>query len=747
MAAIGAAIEDVLSAMNGWTFVILILAVALFTLGVVYRIFGRGIAFRLNVIVVGMTSLAATAGFILGKQGVTLAGVGLAAILVTPAYFLLLLALKRIVLPVHELARSALQLAQGDLGQQGSVRGWDEINDLLQAQQQIREYLFQINTIAEKIAGGNLASDFNARSEHDVIGQALLRMVMSLRETISKMTKNIDQISREYGNIAFAADKTNQATQEISDKLRLVAQETAEQIERLRATLQAVEQMALAINGVSQGAQEQAQAVSEASRKMQKISEKIQWVTERTRLSVQVTNEVSTSAQQGSKTIHESIERMQRIFETTRRVREKAEWVGQNTRQIGTILETTQELAAQTNLLALNAAIEAARAGEQGKGFAVVADEVRKLAEKSVQATKEIATLIHNIQTSVSEMGQAIEEQGAEIDIGVQQSLDARKALETILKGIEQVESRIEDIVRAADEIYTAIQGLTTAMETVSAVVEENTAATEELSASASEVTLAVRTYADKSEQNLKRLNDVALAAEKIRDQVANVTTSIQRMSEQSTLLQQQIVKITTQQVSGKVSRGSALIGRLDFVREKYGASALERVINRLPTEVQHLLRGRIDPEGEYPPETLGLLTSAIKEELAGGKDDILREMTRYRAKYDIQPGAALAKYFKPGDPGYIIRRMDLCLRHNWGDGVVVRIFDLAENHVRMEVDMGKRQPRERCTYNHVGWMEGVIEAAGGIPYIKKTRCMYNGDPYCEYDVRWEMAAVGVKQG
>ncbi|WP_322807632.1 methyl-accepting chemotaxis protein [Thermanaerothrix sp.] len=747
MGAIGTAIKDVLSAMNGWTFLVLILLVALLTLGVVYRIFGRGIAFRLNAIVVGMTSLAATAGYILGKQGVTIAGIGLAAVLVTPAYFLLLLALKRIVLPVHELARSALQLAQGDLGKNRAIRGWDEINDLLQAQQQIREYLLQVNAIAEKIAGGNLALDLNARSENDAIGQALMRMVKSLRETISKMTKNIDQISREYGNIAFAADKTNQATREISNKLHLVAQETGEQIERLRATLQAVEQMALAINGVSRGAQEQAQAVAEASRKMQKISEKIQWVTDHTRMAVQVTNEVSTSAQHGSKTIRESIERMQRIVESTRRVQEKAEGVGQNTRQIGIILETTQELAAQTNLLALNAAIEAARAGEQGKGFAVVADEVRKLAEKSVQATKEIATLIHNIQTSVSEMAQAIQVQGTEIDVGVQQSLDAREALEMILKGIEQVEGRIENMAKAADEIYAATQGLTTAMETVSAVVEENTAATEELSASASEVTQTIRIYADTSEQNLKRLNEVALAAEQIRDLVANVTTSIQRMSEQSTLLQQQIVKITTQQVSGKVSRGSALIGRLDFVREKYGASALERVINRLPAEVQRLLRGKIDPEGEYPPEILGLLTNAIKEELAGGKDDILREMTRYRAKYDIQPGAALAKYFKPGDPGYIIRRMDLCLRHNWGDGVVVRIFDLAENHVRMEVDMGKRQPRERCTYNHVGWMEGVIEAAGGIPYIKKTRCMYNGDPYCEYDVRWEMAAVGVKRG
>ncbi|MGB9898061.1 methyl-accepting chemotaxis protein [Thermanaerothrix sp.] len=747
MAMVWTAIENVLRAMNGWTFVILILIVALLTLGVVYRIFGRGIASRLNAIVVGITSLAATAGFILGRQGVTLTGMVLAAMLVTPAYFLLLLALKRIVLPVHELARSALQLAEGDLGQGQEIQGWDEIRDLLNAQQQIREYLLQINSIAEKIASGNLTLDLRARSENDAIGQALARMVRSLRETISGMTKNIDQISREYGNIAFAADRTNQATHEISDKLRLVVQETSGQIERLQATLQAVEQMALAINGVSKGAQEQAQAVAEASRKMQKISENIQWVTERTRLAVQVTNEVSSSAQHGSKTIRESIERMQRIVESTRRVQEKAEWVGQNTRKIGIILETTQELAAQTNLLALNAAIEAARAGEQGKGFAVVADEVRKLAEKSVQATKEIGTLIHNIQASVSEMGLAIQDQGTEIDAGVQQSLDARGALETILEGIEQVEQRIEDIARAADEIQAATLGLTTAMETVSAVVEENTAATEELSASASEVTQAVQIYAHASEQTLKQLNDVALAAEQIRDQVANVTASIQRMSEQSTLLQQQIVRITTQQVSGKVSRGSALIGRLDFVREKYGAPALERVINRLPSEVQRLLRGTINPEGEYPPEILGLLTNAIKEELAGGKDDILREMTRYRAKYDIQPGAALAKYFKPGDPGYIIRRMDLCLRHNWGDGVVVRIFDLAENHVRMEVDMGKKQPRERCTYNHVGWMEGVIEAAGGIPYIKKTRCMYNGDPYCEYDVRWEMAKVGVKQG
>jgi hypothetical protein len=213
-------------------------------------------------------------------------------------------------------------------------------------------------------------------------------------------------------------------------------------------------------------------------------------------------------------------------------------------------------------------------------------------------------------------------------------------------------------------------------------------------------------------------------------------------MSDRAVSLQQNVLKLTTTRISGMVSRGNALIGRIDFVKEKYGAQALDRVFSRLPQEQQSILRGRIDPDGSYPPELLGALTEAIRMELAGGSLDILREMTRYRAKFDIKPGAPLAQHFRSGDPGFIIRRMDLCLRHNWGEGVVVRVFDLASNHVRMEVDMGKKQSRERCTYNHVGWMEGVIDASGGIPTITKTKCMHDGSAFCEYDISWEMSAT-----
>ena len=448
--------------------------------------------------------------------------------------------------PLGMLTKMAKALAVGDMlretsdAEKDKVRlRKDEIGDIGKAFDNLIDYMQNMGFAATAIADNDLTTTVTPKSAKDELGNSFAKMIVGLRDAVGRVLESANAVSAASSQLASASEQSGDATRQIATTIQQVAQGITQQTTGVTKTSASVEQMNRAIEGVAKGAQEQATAISKASQVTSRISTAIEQVASNAQSVTRDSAQAASYSRDGAKTVQETIAGMELIRSKVGLSATKVEEMGVRSEEIGAIVETIEDIASQTNLLALNAAIEAARAGEQGKGFAVVADEVRKLAERSSLATKEIGTLIKGIQKTVNEAVGAMKASASEVEAGVLRANSAGAVLNNILVAAESVYQQAEDAGNAAAKVSAAATELVEAVDAVSAVIEENTAATEEMAANSSELTLSIENIASVSEENSASVEEVSASTEEVSAQVEEVSASATSLMEMAQQLSQ----------------------------------------------------------------------------------------------------------------------------------------------------------------------------------------------------------------
>lgn len=346
--------------------------------------------------------------------------------------------------PISEITRVANDIAVGDVQHSIHIQQKDEIGLLADSFRGLIDYMKNLAGAATQIAANNLTVQVEPKSDKDALGVAFKTMTNNLSNMIKELTDNATQLVSASTEIASSSEQ--------------MARGSSEQTSQTAQVSSAVEEMTATIV-------ESSKSAGEASG---------------------MAREAASAATEGTKVVSQTIEGMNKIAKVVQDSANTIQALSKSSDQIGEIIGVIDDIADQTNLLALNAAIEAARAGEQGRGFAVVADEVRKLAERTTKATKEITDMIKGIQADTKGAVVSMEQGIHEVDGGRQLADKAGESLNAILGFSQQVQDMIQQIASAAEQQSAASEQIARNVESIAIVTKENAAGIEQ-SASAAE--------------------------------------------------------------------------------------------------------------------------------------------------------------------------------------------------------------------------------------------------------------------
>ncbi|HEX7492561.1 MAG TPA: methyl-accepting chemotaxis protein [Candidatus Limnocylindrales bacterium] len=433
---------------------------------------------------------------------------------------------RRISKGVNSAATAAAGIATGDLDQTIDVCSSDEVGDMAGSICRMIGYLRTTALAAEALAMNDLTVTVTPLSDRDVLGHAFARMIENLRASIGEVKLTAESVARTSSEVSMAAIQSGNASSQIAGTINLVAGGAADQARAASDTSLAAQELKNIILQVGAGAAETKARVEASAAALEDTTRSVARATLDAEKNAPMADRIADALVQGRLAADETATGMNRIKAAVEEASKKVTGLGAKSDQIGAIVETIDDIAEQTNLLALNAAIEAARAGEQGKGFAVVADEVRKLAERSSRATKEIATLIGDVQKGTEEAVTAMLSGAREVEMGANLAEQSSSALAELSSAAAARAGLLDDILLAIDEIHVSSVKAVAASDAIGVIAAQTNDAAGRMTRAASIVSTSVESIAAISEEHSASAEEVSAATEEMSAQAEEVVAS-----------------------------------------------------------------------------------------------------------------------------------------------------------------------------------------------------------------------------
>lgn len=370
----------------------------------------------------------------------------------------------------------------------------------------------KVMNVMQRVSKGDLMERVSGIKGNDEVAQMALymnKMIDSLTNIISQIKSNANQLVVASSQIASSADQTSKNSES-----------SAAAVEEMTSTMH---EMSTNIQNIAKNLQKQASSVTETSASVEQMVTSIRRVAEHVKKLVELSENSKNAVSTGSVSVNKASMSMAEINTVIQQSAQTITSLGSKTEEMAKIVEVIDDIAEQTNLLALNAAIEAARAGEQGMGFAVVAEEVRKLAERSAKSTREIADLINSIAKEAHSAVENMTKSTQIVEQGLLLNHEVIQALEGIKSSVAEVSRYSNEIGAATQEQSSGSEQIGKEMINLNEVIQEVNTASEEQSVGAEQVVQTIEKIREMIQQDASNSLELASAAEQLRRQAGGL--------------------------------------------------------------------------------------------------------------------------------------------------------------------------------------------------------------------------------